>query len=266
MSPWWSVCTLYLSHASWSYRRRLGSLLLWAFVQCVTSFFVRAQLLPIVCWFCRSAVGLILFQMFDWLFFLVHIHLRLSHMFSREHALLWRPWPTRALALNDVCLARERSDTLYCTLHIKDVCLASEHNDHHTVHSMSWPVSGPRTKQSSYCTLHVWPANTTIIILYTPYQRCVSVPRTKRSSYCTLHINDVCLASEHNDHHTVHSMSGPLTQRSSYCTLHVIILYTPYRGLCLSREQNDTSYCTLHILAYVYSAKQTIQYTVHSIS
>ena len=28
MSPWWSLCTLYSSHARWSYRRRLGSLLL----------------------------------------------------------------------------------------------------------------------------------------------------------------------------------------------------------------------------------------------
>ena len=42
-SPWWSVCTLYLSHARWSHRRRLGSLLLWACVQWVTSV-VRAQL------------------------------------------------------------------------------------------------------------------------------------------------------------------------------------------------------------------------------
>ena len=30
MSPWWSLCTLYLSHARWSYRRRLRSLLLCA--------------------------------------------------------------------------------------------------------------------------------------------------------------------------------------------------------------------------------------------
>ena len=44
------ISTLYLSHVRWSYRRRLGSLLLWACVQCVTSI-VRAQLLPIVCWF-----------------------------------------------------------------------------------------------------------------------------------------------------------------------------------------------------------------------
>ena len=29
MSPWWSLCTLYSSHAMWSYRRWLGSLLLW---------------------------------------------------------------------------------------------------------------------------------------------------------------------------------------------------------------------------------------------
>ena len=28
MSHWWSLCTLYLSHAGWSYRRRLGSPLL----------------------------------------------------------------------------------------------------------------------------------------------------------------------------------------------------------------------------------------------
>ena len=28
MSPWWSLCILYLSHARWSYRRQLGSLLL----------------------------------------------------------------------------------------------------------------------------------------------------------------------------------------------------------------------------------------------
>ena len=48
MSPWWSLCTLYLLHARWSYRRRLGSLLLWACVQCVASI-VRVQLLPIVC-------------------------------------------------------------------------------------------------------------------------------------------------------------------------------------------------------------------------
>ena len=34
MSPWRSLCTLYSSHARWSYRRRLGSLLLWACVQC----------------------------------------------------------------------------------------------------------------------------------------------------------------------------------------------------------------------------------------
>ena len=45
MSPWWILRTLYLSHARWSYRRRLGSLLLWACVQCATSI-VRAQLLP----------------------------------------------------------------------------------------------------------------------------------------------------------------------------------------------------------------------------
>ena len=38
------------------------SLLLWACVQCVTSI-VWAQLLPIVCWFYRSALGLIPFQM-----------------------------------------------------------------------------------------------------------------------------------------------------------------------------------------------------------
>ena len=31
---WWSLCTLYSSHAMWSYRRWLGSLLLWACVQC----------------------------------------------------------------------------------------------------------------------------------------------------------------------------------------------------------------------------------------
>ena len=41
---------LYLSHAKWTYRRRLGSLLLWACVQCVTSI-VWALILPIVCWF-----------------------------------------------------------------------------------------------------------------------------------------------------------------------------------------------------------------------
>ena len=29
-SPWWSLCTLYLSHVRWSYRRRFGSLLLCA--------------------------------------------------------------------------------------------------------------------------------------------------------------------------------------------------------------------------------------------
>ena len=36
MSPWWSLCrpTLYSSHARWSYRRRLGSLLLWACSMC----------------------------------------------------------------------------------------------------------------------------------------------------------------------------------------------------------------------------------------
>ena len=47
----------------WSYRRRIRSLLLWVYVcvQCVTSV-VQAQLLPIVCWFYRSALGLILFQ------------------------------------------------------------------------------------------------------------------------------------------------------------------------------------------------------------
>ena len=50
MSPRWSLCSLYSSHARWSYRRRLGSLLVWACVQCVTSI-VRAQLLPIVCCF-----------------------------------------------------------------------------------------------------------------------------------------------------------------------------------------------------------------------
>ena len=38
MSPWWSLCTLNLCQV---YRKRLGSLLLWA---------VRAQLLPIVRW------------------------------------------------------------------------------------------------------------------------------------------------------------------------------------------------------------------------
>ena len=34
MYPWWSLCTLYLSHARWSYRRRLGSLLLCACSMC----------------------------------------------------------------------------------------------------------------------------------------------------------------------------------------------------------------------------------------
>ena len=34
VSPWWSLCTLYSSHARWSYRRRLGFLLLLACVQC----------------------------------------------------------------------------------------------------------------------------------------------------------------------------------------------------------------------------------------
>ena len=34
-APWWSLsCTLYSSHARWSYRRRLGSLLLWACSMC----------------------------------------------------------------------------------------------------------------------------------------------------------------------------------------------------------------------------------------
>ena len=38
VSPWWSVCTLYLSHARWSYRRRLGwGLCCCVPVQCVTS-------------------------------------------------------------------------------------------------------------------------------------------------------------------------------------------------------------------------------------
>ena len=51
MSPWWSLCTLCLLHARWSYGRWLGSLLCCCVpVQCVTSI-VRAQLLPIVCWF-----------------------------------------------------------------------------------------------------------------------------------------------------------------------------------------------------------------------
>ena len=48
----------------WSYRKRLRSLLLWACVPAmsgVTSI-VRAQLLPIVCSFYSSALGLILFQ------------------------------------------------------------------------------------------------------------------------------------------------------------------------------------------------------------
>ena len=51
----WSLCTLYSSHARWSHRRRLESLLLWACLRsmsCVTSI-VRAQLRPIVCWFFR---------------------------------------------------------------------------------------------------------------------------------------------------------------------------------------------------------------------
>ena len=34
MSPWWSLCTFHSSHARWSYHRWLGSLLLWACVQC----------------------------------------------------------------------------------------------------------------------------------------------------------------------------------------------------------------------------------------
>ena len=34
LSPGWSVCTLYLSHAMWSYRRRFGSLWLCACSMC----------------------------------------------------------------------------------------------------------------------------------------------------------------------------------------------------------------------------------------
>ena len=34
MSPWWCVCTLYLSYARWSYRRWLGSLLFCACSMC----------------------------------------------------------------------------------------------------------------------------------------------------------------------------------------------------------------------------------------
>ena len=51
-----SSCIQVTSHARWCYRRRLCCVP----VQCVT-LIVRAQLLPIVCWFYRSAQGLILF-------------------------------------------------------------------------------------------------------------------------------------------------------------------------------------------------------------
>ena len=37
MSPWWSLCTLYLLHAKWSYWGRLGSLLLCAWSMCYVS-------------------------------------------------------------------------------------------------------------------------------------------------------------------------------------------------------------------------------------
>ena len=54
MSPWWSFCTLYLSHARWSYRRRLGSLLFCACSMCdincsnaITSHCLLIQTIPI---------------------------------------------------------------------------------------------------------------------------------------------------------------------------------------------------------------------------
>ena len=48
MSPWWTLCTLHLSHARWSYRRQLG--LLCACSMCdVNNYSSASRLLPIVC-------------------------------------------------------------------------------------------------------------------------------------------------------------------------------------------------------------------------
>ena len=65
---WWSLCTLedvplvkfmYLAFTRMpgeSYRRRLGSLLLYL------CYVFRALINSLVCWFCTSALGLVLFQ------------------------------------------------------------------------------------------------------------------------------------------------------------------------------------------------------------
>ena len=45
----------FYTHARWEYRRRLGSLLLSCYV-------FRALINSLVCWFCTSALGLVLFQ------------------------------------------------------------------------------------------------------------------------------------------------------------------------------------------------------------
>ena len=56
MSPWWSLCTLYLSHARWSYRRRFRSLLLHASSlsaitsHCLLYFFMLSK----IAFFCLS--------------------------------------------------------------------------------------------------------------------------------------------------------------------------------------------------------------------
>ena len=46
MFPWWSVCTLYLSHGRWSYHRRLGSLRSMCDVNCSSAITSHCLLIP----------------------------------------------------------------------------------------------------------------------------------------------------------------------------------------------------------------------------
>ena len=88
-APWWSLCILYLSHARWSYRRRLGSLLLWVCIQCAMSV-IRAQLLPIVCW--NYVCWFVLLKVFSNLFIIRQKHVHVFTFFCLLVLFVLQSW------------------------------------------------------------------------------------------------------------------------------------------------------------------------------
>ena len=129
MSPWCSLWTLYLSHVRLSYLRRLGSRLLLSTicdVNIIIYIIVRAQLLPIGCWFyfpglmyeinarcwyCSEVTlamsCLFLGEMLSQIAWTCVVPVNACLIQSAEHSFSAKPWPFRFFVFFTLCCPNE---------------------------------------------------------------------------------------------------------------------------------------------------------------